>query len=91
MRLGDLRFAFFPAEDGTVEAHVAATPGGTRPDRMTPMTTDADPAAPGPARGEHRIATLTLNRPAARNALSSELLSLLPTLMHEADGRDVVS
>jgi enoyl-CoA hydratase len=37
-----------------------------------------------------RIATITLNRPAARNALSSELLTLLPKVMHEADGRDDV-
>jgi enoyl-CoA hydratase len=57
---------------------------------MTPMTTDADPAAPVLLEVSDRIATLTLNRPAARNALSSELLSLLPTLMHEADGRDDV-
>lgn len=32
-----------------------------------------------------RIATITLNRPAARNALSSEVLSLLPQLMRSAD------
>ena len=37
-----------------------------------------------------RIATITLNRPAARNALSSEVLQLLPELMREADGRDDV-
>ncbi|MCU1360441.1 MAG: putative enoyl-CoA hydratase [Ilumatobacteraceae bacterium] len=37
-----------------------------------------------------RIATITLNRPAARNALSSEVLAMLPTLMLEADGRDDV-
>jgi len=37
-----------------------------------------------------RIATITLNRPAARNALSSEVLQLLPQLMNEADGRDDV-
>jgi enoyl-CoA hydratase len=37
-----------------------------------------------------RIATVTLNRPEARNALSSEVLRLLPSLMHEADGRDDV-
>ena len=52
------------------------------------MTTD--PAAPVLLEVSERIATLTLNRPAARNALSSDLLSLLPTLMHEADGRDDV-
>jgi enoyl-CoA hydratase len=36
------------------------------------------------------IATITLNRPEARNALSSEVLRLLPQLMLEADGRDDV-
>ena len=37
-----------------------------------------------------RIATITLNRPAARNALSSEVLRILPALMKEADGREDV-
>ena len=37
-----------------------------------------------------RIATVTLNRPDARNALSSEVLDLLPALLIEADGRDDV-
>ncbi|NDD98009.1 MAG: enoyl-CoA hydratase, partial [Actinobacteria bacterium] len=37
-----------------------------------------------------RIATITLNRPAARNALSSEVLKLLPTLMKQADASDDV-
>jgi enoyl-CoA hydratase len=37
-----------------------------------------------------RIATVTLNRPEARNALSSEVLRLLPNLIGEADGRDDV-
>jgi enoyl-CoA hydratase/carnithine racemase len=37
-----------------------------------------------------RIATITLNRPEARNALSSEVLRLLPALMREADDRDDV-
>ena len=32
-----------------------------------------------------RIATITLNRPAARNALSSEVLRLLPALMRQAE------
>ena len=32
-----------------------------------------------------RIATITLNRPEARNALSSEVLQLLPQLMRDAD------
>jgi enoyl-CoA hydratase len=50
------------------------------------MTTD--PAAPVLLDVSERIATITLNRPAARNALSSELLALLPKVMHEADSRD---
>lgn len=37
-----------------------------------------------------RIATITLNRPAARNALSSEVLRLLPALMRQADADDDV-
>ena len=37
-----------------------------------------------------RIATVTINRPAARNALSSEVLRLLPTLMRQADASDDV-
>jgi len=37
-----------------------------------------------------RIATITLNRPEARNALSSEVLGLLPERMQEADRRDDV-
>jgi enoyl-CoA hydratase len=37
-----------------------------------------------------RIATVTLNRPEARNALSSELLRLLPQRLREADERDDV-
>jgi len=37
-----------------------------------------------------RIATITLNRPAARNALSSEVLRLLPKRLREAETRDDV-
>lgn len=37
-----------------------------------------------------RIATITLNRPDVRNALSSEVLGLLPQLMRDADSRDDV-
>ena len=37
-----------------------------------------------------RIATVTLNRPEARNALSSEVLRRLPAALLEADGRDDV-
>jgi enoyl-CoA hydratase/carnithine racemase len=52
------------------------------------MTTE--PAAPVLLEVSERIATITLNRPSARNALSSELLGLLPKVMHEADSRDDV-
>ncbi len=37
-----------------------------------------------------RIATITLNRPEARNALEQRGPPLLPTLLREADGRDDV-
>jgi len=37
-----------------------------------------------------RIATVTLNRPEARNALSVDVLRALPRVMVEADGRDDV-
>src|SRR5437763_1515794 len=37
-----------------------------------------------------RIATVTLNRPEVRNALSSEVLTRLPQLLREADQRDDV-
>jgi len=37
-----------------------------------------------------RIATVTLNRPESRNALSSEVLRRFPERMREADGRDDV-
>ena len=37
-----------------------------------------------------RIATLTLNRPEARNALNTEILRLLPTLMQQADNDESV-
>ena len=37
-----------------------------------------------------RIATITLNRPEARNALSTEVLRLLPQRMREADASDDV-
>ncbi len=52
------------------------------------MTTDD--AAPVLLDVSERIATITLNRPSARNALSSELLRLLPTVMHDAEARDDV-
>ena len=37
-----------------------------------------------------RIATITMNRPESRNALSSEVLKLLPKLMKKADADDAV-
>jgi len=37
-----------------------------------------------------RVATITLNRPEARNALSIELLRAIPRTVEEADGRDDV-
>src|SRR5579864_9707371 len=37
-----------------------------------------------------RVATVTLNRPEARNALSSELIKTLATLVADADERDDV-
>jgi enoyl-CoA hydratase len=37
-----------------------------------------------------RVATVTLNRPSARNALSRDVRRLLPKLMSEADARDDV-
>ena len=37
-----------------------------------------------------RIATVTINRPAARNALSSEVLRLLPAALKQADASDDV-
>jgi len=55
---------------------------------MTNVDTNADPVVV--LEVSDRIATITLNRPASRNALSSEVLRLLPQLMREADGRDDV-
>jgi len=57
---------------------------------MRTMTNDAGSAAPVLLEVSDRIATITLNRPSARNALSSELLALLPKVLTEADGRDDV-
>ena len=37
-----------------------------------------------------RVATVTLNRPDARNAMSAELIALLGSLVAEADARDDV-
>ncbi len=55
---------------------------------MTDSTSDA--AAPVLLEVSDRIATITLNRPSARNALSSELLALLPKVLHDADADDDV-
>jgi enoyl-CoA hydratase len=52
------------------------------------VTTDS--GAPVLLDVSERIATITLNRPAARNALSSQLLALLPKVLHDADSRDDV-
>src|SRR5215207_10841202 len=53
-------------------------------------TGDQGTAAPVLLEVSDRIATITLNRPSARNALSSELLALLPKVMTDADARDDV-
>jgi enoyl-CoA hydratase len=54
------------------------------------MTESTSAAPPVLLDVSERIATITLNRPEARNALSSELLALLPKVMLEADSRDDV-
>ncbi len=54
---------------------------------MTSTPGDAAAAAPVLLDVIDRVATITLNRPQARNALSSELLGLLPKVMHDADTR----
>jgi enoyl-CoA hydratase len=54
------------------------------------MTNAAGRAEPVLLEVSDRIATITLNRPSARNALSSELLALLPQVMREADADDDV-
>jgi len=63
-------------------------------DASTPDTASdpsgTDPSAVVLLEVSDRIATITLNRPAARNALSSEVLRLLPELMRVADARDDV-
>jgi len=53
----------------------------------TPDTADTIDTADTPVLFEvsERIATITLNRPAARNALSSEVLRLLPHYLRDAD------
>ena len=35
-----------------------------------------------------RLATITINRPEARNALTSEMLARIPQLMLDAEGDD---
>jgi len=61
-----------------------------RSDQNAAMTNDAGTAVPVLLEVRDRIATITLNRPSARNALSSELLALLPKVMHDADADDGV-
>jgi enoyl-CoA hydratase len=56
---------------------------------MTSLPAD-DPTAVVLYEVSERIATITLNRPAARNALSSEVLRLLPHHLREADADDAV-
>jgi enoyl-CoA hydratase/carnithine racemase len=50
------------------------------------MTAEPNSDAPVLLDVRDRVATITLNRPAVRNAMSSELLRLLPHLMASADG-----
>jgi enoyl-CoA hydratase len=50
------------------------------------MTAEPVTAAPVLLDVADRVATITLNRPEVRNALSSEVLRLLPTLVTKADG-----
>ena len=67
VRLGDLRFAFLPADDSS--GRVAA---GRGVDERTHRRARCC------SRSSERIATITLNRPEARNALSSEVLAAAP-------------
>lgn len=53
---------------------------------VDPVPADPVPADPVLYDVSDRIATITLNRPDARNALSSEVLRLLPQLMRDAEG-----
>jgi enoyl-CoA hydratase len=50
------------------------------------MTAESPTDAPVLLDVRDRVATITLNRPDVRNAMSSELLRLLPKLMASADG-----
>lgn len=61
------------------------------------MTAPTDPSAPAAGTSptvllevSEGIATITLNRPAARNALSAEMLAALPAALADADRRDDV-
>jgi enoyl-CoA hydratase len=58
----------------------------THNDEMT-ESTPTEPSTEGPVLLEvkENIATITLNRPQARNALSSEVLRLLPEMLRTAD------
>jgi enoyl-CoA hydratase len=61
---------------------------------MDPLTTDPTTSDERPpvviVQVEDRVATITLNRPEARNALDSEVLRLLPAALSAADARDDV-
>jgi enoyl-CoA hydratase len=59
-------------------------------DKNASMTAEPVTASPVLLDVTDRIATITLNRPEVRNALSSELLRLLPTLVMKADGDPAV-
>jgi enoyl-CoA hydratase len=55
-------------------------------DKNASMTAEPVTTSPVLLDVTDRIATITLNRPEVRNALSSEVLRLLPTLVMKADG-----
>jgi enoyl-CoA hydratase len=59
----------------------------THNEQMTASTSTSSISASSPVLLEisEHIATITLNRPEARNALSTEVLRLLPELLHTAD------
>jgi enoyl-CoA hydratase len=57
---------------------------------MSPADDHAQPSDVVLLDVSERIATITLNRPAARNALSSDVLRRLPALMSQADADDDV-
>ena len=87
VRLGDLKLAFLPADDEGLDRSRSAPARGYGTHRA--MSEPASGVARAARIGSddrtvvllevsERIATITLNRPEARNALSSEVLRLLP-------------